>query len=243
MVNKIDKIEKEIYRLMNLEKNFKIFLKKYTDDNNLKIEKTLKKLNYKYDSSYRNSIIIGNKECNFYLDENGKMVVKIKKCERDPFVKTFFSDKQEQKFNNKIQEIKTDFRNKGVLYTTMKNYLIKKENKPEYIKNSKEISLKDRIDKLINKYNKIKENELIGTIKVGHTYTENIILNGYYSKKLSYLKIIKENPKTYQVEYKIESNNKVVKKRINKEKIREMFDYEWKGYYYFYDKLDEKNLV
>ena len=45
-------------------------------------------------------------------------------------------------------------------------------------------------------------------------------------------------PSSVVVDY-IEKN----KKRINKEKIREMFDYEWKGYYYFYDKLDEKNLA
>lgn len=244
MSKKTEKIQKEIFRLIRLKDEFENFKRLYSDNNYQKLVRFLKSENLKY-RIYSNDtyIILGNKVCIYSLNDDGSLSLKITNCSHSRFVQEFYSKKQDERFNDKIKELKLDFKNKGNIYSAFKKFHLKEKNEPTSIK-SNQIPLSHRIDKNIKKYNKIIEKEIHGVIAVGKTYTKNIELRkGYYSypKKLDYLKIVKENPKTYQIEYKFNSEDKVINKRMDKEKVQNIFVTPRKGLYEFREELNNLN--
>ncbi len=244
MSKKIDNIQNEIYRLLRLEKKFDSFVNDYLNNNRKKLKKTLKSINYNFDSYDKNVYIhIGQFQCYYSLNENNKLSLKVSNCERDhTFVKTFYSNNQETRFKEKITELKFDFKNKGEISSTIKKFLLKNRNTPKYIKNTLEKTIKERLNDNIDKYNKAIKIRNHGSIKVGKKFIGDLrISQGYwqYTKKLDYLKIIKENPKTYQVEYKLNESGKIIKKRVYKEDIEDFFNIETKSEYDFRQDLRE----
>jgi len=251
-----ENIKNEIFRLISLKKKFNkvdIFIKNSVKN---KLTNLIKKNGYDYSYGFQNKIHleIGNKEI-YYILKDGKMSLKISNCERHhPFVTEFYSKKQEEKFKNEINKIKQDFKNKGELYSAFKTFLHKNENDLESSYFEERQRFSHRIDKHVDKYNKILQNELVN-IEAGKTYYGDIETNkkpilynlfakyGYwqYRKRLDYLTIIKENPKTYQVEYKIYENGKIIKKRMQKNDVLEMFNVETKGTYDFEEEYKKIN--
>ena len=242
-MNNLETIKKEIFRLFDLSDRLTNFENTYKTNNSNKLKKILIKNNLNYDY-YKNKICItiNNKNLSYSLNDN-KMSLNISNCEYDPFMTRFVSNKQEEIFNLLINDIKLDFKSKGEIFNAFKKYLTKKniDIKQVYLKKIKQLSsVETRISNNIYKFNNALVDEYI--IEVGKTYTENIyIRTGYYKNRtpIEYLKIIKENRKTYQVEYKIKSNKKIINKRINKDKILDFYNIKNKTKFDFRNEYNE----
>jgi len=245
-MNKKEKITKEIFRLYKLSDRLNALKNRYENNVERTIRLFLKKKGLEFNNYSDNCIItVGEKEILYTLDGE-KMSLKIRNCEhQSPFVKSFVSNIQAKKFESKIQDIKKDFKSKGEIYQVFKDYLIKKSRNIEtiYLQKINKKFFNHRIDAEINKYNKLIENEVV-KIEIGKTYTENIVAAvGYYRtlERLSYLKLIKKNKKTYQVEYKFENSGKVVNKRVYHEKFKDFFHIDYKRAYEFKDEYKLKS--
>jgi len=253
---KKESIKNEIFRLISLEQRYNTVSNFISNSRKNKLTNLIKKKGYDYSYGFQNKIHleIGNKEI-YYILDNNKMSLKISSCEKHhPFVTEFYSKKQEERFKQEINKIKQDFRDKGILYSAFKKFLHQKSNDFEntYFQDRQRFS--HRIDKQVDKYNKILEQELV-IIEAGKTYYGDVdkynkpkLYNlfakyGYwqYRKRLDYLKIIKENPKTYQVEYKIHENGKVITKRMYKDDVIEMFNFDRKRSYEFEEEYKKLN--
>jgi hypothetical protein len=236
----MNNIKKEIFRLFDLDKRLDRLVRTHENNNHNKLTLFLKKKKLNYDYNRNNiCITIGDRDLIYELNNNNKMTLKIKKCDNHPFITYFVSKKQESKFNELINNIKIDFNIKGEIFNAFKKYLTSTDIKSLYFKKIKQPNFDSRIEDMIEKYNKFLEKE----IKIGKTYTKNIkIEKGYYKQthKLKYLKLIKENKKTYQVEYEFVNNGKIINKRIPKKEFINFFDIKKKTKYdfkYEYDKL------
>lgn len=223
----LEKIEQEIFRLINSEDKYNL---SYNRTKNLIFDNLKTKIDkYKY-KSYDDDVTLSFGEMYLvYVLEKDNLKLKIQKCDTYPGVKTHISLKVKKELENEIIALKNDFRSKGEIYTSIKKYL-KTKNRLQGFKST----LKKKLLVEVDNYQNIINNSI--QIEVGKTYTEDIyVTHGHYHniKPVNFLKIIKENPKTYQIQYEFEiekyvdgeyiEETKCVNVRRKKEDVINMF--------------------
>jgi len=194
-----ESLKKEIKRLVDIEK---IITDKYSSIKNIRRLKIKKEIPYiKYIYSDNIIVSIGEKDI-YYIKDNKNITFKIKSC-KSPFIKKqLYSHKQMLIFEHEILKFKNDFKSRGKYYQIVKKHFSLK-------------NIDSDIDKKINKLLK-KLNDIEDDIIVGNEYDGVKIKKGYYYYNTTYFKVLKENNKTYNIEYMLKNDKKMINKRINK---------------------------